>query len=189
MSPGLALAGVALVSSGCGDDASVLTHPDGAGPCEVRIDEWPREDATHVEVGAEIRWGSNPPSSGQHYPVWAKWAKAYPSAVDRGYYVHNLEHGGVVLLYRCPAGCAEVPVALEAIGRELADGSCSGDVNARWLASPDPLLEPAVQVAAAAWGFTYRAACLDEASLRAFAAAHYAHGPEDTCADGLDVQP
>ena len=40
-------------------------------------------------------------------------------------------------------------------------------------------------LAAAAWGATYTASCVDEASLRAFAVAHLGRGPENTCADGF----
>ena len=52
--------------------------------------------------------------------------------------------------------------------------------------TPDPLLD--TPIAAAAWGATYTATCIDEASLRAFADAHYGQGPEDFCSDGIDVE-
>ena len=41
-----------------------------------------------------------------------------------------------------------------------------------------------VQVAAAAWGYAYTASCFDPVTLGAFISAHYARGPEDTCAQG-----
>lgn len=40
---------------------------------------------------------ANPPSSGPHYPVWAGWG-IHDDVVERGQWVHNLEHGGIVLL-------------------------------------------------------------------------------------------
>ena len=41
--------------------------------------------------------------------------------------------------------------------------------------------------AAAAWGATYTATCIDVPSLRAFANDHYGHGREVLCTDGVDV--
>ena len=39
-------------------------------------------------------------------------------------------------------------------------------------------------IAAAAWGWLYRAECVDAASLRSFYARHAGMAPEDFCADG-----
>src|SRR5262244_1701882 len=41
----------------------------------------------------------NPPIGGPHYWVWANWG-IHEEIVPRGYWVHNLEHGAVVFLYR-----------------------------------------------------------------------------------------
>jgi hypothetical protein len=144
--------------------------------------------ALHHEQGKALEWNSNPPATGPHYNVWAPWARAYDQPVPRGNWVHNLEHGGVVLLYRCPCGCPEVVERLTQLGRSLPqDSRCMPPINARWLVTPDPLLPEDTLVAAAAWGFTYRANCVDEASLRAFINEHYAKSDEDICADGLRV--
>ena len=62
-----------------------------------------------------IEWSSNPPATGSHYWVWARWNRAYTDPVPRGHYVHNLEHGGVVLLYNCPDGCADDIAGLQAV--------------------------------------------------------------------------
>lgn len=157
------------------------------GPCGARIARVQDEAGNHVAQDSPIAFSSNPPATGAHYGVWAPWARAYDRPVPRGNWVHNLEHGGVALLYRCPAGCPEVVAGLGELGQGLAQDplcqSVSG-VNARWLLTEDPQLPDGVQVAAAAWGWTYRAACLDAASLRAFVLSHYARAPEDTCAEG-----
>ena len=39
-------------------------------------------------------------------------------------------------------------------------------------------------VAASAWGYIYRADCVDPVSLTAFINDHYAKGPENFCAGG-----
>jgi len=52
----------------------------------------------------------------------------------------------------------------------------------RTVITPDPLLD--VPVAAAAWGYTYKADCVDLPSLIAFATEHYGNGPEVLCGNG-----
>ena len=60
---------------------------------------------------------------------------------------------------------------------------CAAKVRVRTVISPDPLIT--TPIAAAAWGFVYRAECIDLPSLKAFAAAHVAHGPENVCGNGV----
>ena len=54
----------------------------------------------------------------------------------------------------------------------------------RVLVVPDPDLD--VQFAAAAWGHMLKADCYDDDLVQAFVEDHYAGGPEDTCASGVD---
>jgi len=161
-------------------------HPDAR--CPVTVDTPPLLPGTHVDVGTDIQWDSNPPSSGPHYPVWADY-QAYTSPVPRGYYVHDLEHGAVVLLYNCgDAGCPDVVAALHAASDAIPDdplcAQAGEGVRVRTVITPDPLLD--VPVAAAAWGWTYKADCADTSTLVDFALAHYGQGPEATCANGTD---
>ncbi|HSY24462.1 MAG TPA: DUF3105 domain-containing protein, partial [Polyangiaceae bacterium] len=58
----------------------------------------------------------------------------------------------------------------------------STGVRVRTVITPDPLLD--VPVAAAAWGYTYKADCVDAPSLMAFATEHYGNGPEVLCGNG-----
>jgi hypothetical protein len=71
------------------------------------VDEMPH---THVTPPAQITYNHTPPTSGCHYnlgygdaPVQAG---VYDQAVDPQYWVHNLEHGYIVVLYNCPSGCS-----------------------------------------------------------------------------------
>jgi hypothetical protein len=163
-------------------DGSVLLD---AG-CRVEIDRPAPLPGSHVPVGTVVQWNSNPPSSGPHFPIWAAF-KAYDVAVPRGYYVHDLEHGAVVLLSNCgDAGCPDVVAALQAASDALPDDpSCTSlgeGVRVRTVITPDPLLD--VPVAAAAWGWVYKAECVDLPSLRDFVLAHYGQGPEALCNNG-----
>jgi hypothetical protein len=47
-----------------------------------------------------------------------------------------------------------------------------------------PRAENDTAIAAAAWGHTYHADCVDAPSLAAFINAHYAQGPENLCFAG-----
>lgn len=139
----------------------------------------------HVPEGTVISYNSNPPSSGPHYPVWANF-KEYSAPLDEGYLVHSLEHGAVALLYKCnPAApeCAPTIEALRKIRDSIAtDPRCSSDIRVRIIIAPFPRLE--VPVAAAAWGFTYKADCVDVPTLTQFVNDYYAKSPEDICVPG-----
>ena len=68
--------------------------------------------ADHLpETDAGISYSENPPSSGPHWPFWEQTWGEHSDVVPRERWVHNLEHGGVILLYNCPQGCdAELAV-------------------------------------------------------------------------------
>lgn len=130
----------------------------------------------------------HPPASGPHYGSWADFG-AYDAPVPWGFLVHALEHGAVVLAYRCDApgpACDALRADLGAVALEHGtDPICRGSgADNRFILVPDPTLEWAV--AAVAWEHVYLATCLDRPSLDAFVAEHYARAPEDTCFPGVD---
>jgi Protein of unknown function (DUF3105) len=56
----------------------------------------PKGQPIHVpSLTKELPWNTNPPSNGQHYPLWAVWG-FWTTAVNPRQVVHNEEHGGVV---------------------------------------------------------------------------------------------
>jgi hypothetical protein len=192
--------GSTTVEVDAGDDAkpdagaepvvTVLT-PDapplpGQTKCEVTITtEIPLETATHVEVCTDLDYPTNPPSGGPHWGVWAAFG-TYNVPVPREMYVHNMEHGGVLLLHHCEGACPDVLEALDD-ARMVATGDpkclqVPGGPTERVIVTPDPELD--VPLAAAAWGATYRATCIDPVSLRDFVKKRYDKGPESTCAQG-----
>jgi hypothetical protein len=67
----------------------------------------PDEGRTHVNSGEPIEYRNNPPASGPHYPTWTR-PGVYTDPQDKGYWVHSLEHGYVVILYNCPSGCPDL---------------------------------------------------------------------------------
>src|SRR5712692_10546059 len=103
------------------------------------------------------RYSSNPPVSGRHYLLWAKY-QIYTAPIARAYWVHNLEHGGAVLLYRPDApdsikeALTRIYNALPRMGEGTPGASpspldvyCGGDplvMHKRAILTPDPLLPP-----------------------------------------------
>jgi hypothetical protein len=191
-----------LVAVSCSESAATVTpDPDGSvqqsacttldasvavdAACAITVATPPCVASPHVAVGTDVQYNSNPPSSGPHFPIWADF-KVYDKPVPRGYWVHSMEHGAVVLAYRCDGdagGCPDIVAALKSVADALPrDPLCSAETRVRVVITPDPLLD--VPIAAAAWGWTYKAACLDVPSLIAFAKDRYAKGPENTCANG-----
>lgn len=161
-------------------DAAVTV---AAGTCGT-LTTVPSEPGVHVAVGTPITWSTNPPSTGMHYGVWASYEKQYAS-LDRGYYVHNAEHGSIVFLYNC-TDCDDTIAALETVAKNMAvDHSCTLPIRARTLVVHDPLL-PAL-IGAVAWDQSYSATCVDSDYLAQFAADHYNMGPEDLCSDGASL--
>lgn len=144
-------------------------------------------DYSHATSIAGITYNSNPPSSGSHCGDWGQrgtYSVARP--LPRCNWLHNLEHGWVVLLYNCPMGCPEIVAGLQAVAKAASDPDCS---ERRTIVTPDPALD--VTVAATAWRFTWKSGCWDaaaQASLLAFANAHLGtrgeSGESYVCSDG-----
>ena len=180
-------------SAGGGDAGSppvtVTLHPTSAplpGETEctvVQVTNIAIPDAHHVTTCTPVPYATNPPSGGPHWPVWAARGK-YPTAVPRELYSHNLEHGWIVLSYRCTDDCPLTVLALEKAFDTADDTYCAahGDSAARVLLTPDPLLK--TPIAMSAWGATYTATCIDPVSIADFIAKRIGRGTEMVCGGG-----
>ena len=106
----VAVVGLAFVSSATAPDyscAKLLTAPPNSSETDgFSTDALGRG---HVAVATKIRYGFCPPTSGSHYneagvaPLRPGFYGADADAGPGGW-VHNLEHGYVVALYRCANG-------------------------------------------------------------------------------------
>jgi hypothetical protein len=141
----------------------------------------PSEGAQHIVVCDPVSYGSKPPSSGRHYGVWPAY-KTYAAPVPWGFLVHGLEHGGIVVAYNCPGGCADEVAAaqawIDALPVDSEASNCAG-AKARIVLTPDPTLD--VRWAASAWTWTLRSCTFDPVMFRAFFDAHYNQGGEMIC--------
>jgi hypothetical protein len=153
---------------------------DGA-TCAAVAEAHPIEGNLHMAICSPLTYATNPPSSGNHYAIWAAY-HSYTEPFLPGFWVHSLEHGAIVIGYHCPEGCPDEVARAQAFIDAL-PADC-GSPPRRVILLPNPALD--VRFAASAWGFTLRADCFDEASFAAFVTAHYGQGPEDICSDGVD---
>jgi hypothetical protein len=214
MKGSLTAAVLALLSSACAQTPPFADAGTGAQVCPVCVTLWDggacsagvvaSVDVTtfdHVDLGSVVDYNSNPPAGGDHYPYWAIWG-IHTDVVPTEYFVHNQEHGGVILLYNCPNGCPDIVNALTAVMNDqpidpvcVEQGEWADDAGVpnRMLMTSDPDLD--VPVAAAAWGWTYKEAdpCVDVASLQAFITAHYGIGrlscPGGSCSTTCPADP
>lgn len=99
----------------------------------------------HLEPGQTYdRYLSDPPAIGPHDPEPVPWG-VYDAPVPKEKLVHNLEHGGSLILYNCPQGCPDVVEELRLFAeRYPAAGS-------RLIVAPYPQME--AQLALVAWGY------------------------------------
>jgi hypothetical protein len=161
--------GATTGEAGCGEgrDPAVVTEVDGCG--EPIGEPLCSEGQAHVEDGTEIVWESNPPHSGPHYPMWETWGE-HEETVPRGNWVHNLEHGGIVLAYLCPDDCpAELDVLRQVIAQRPEE---------RILMTSDPELGTA-GFAAISWTWLYTFDSPDLDTLLCFVDQHEGNAPED----------
>jgi hypothetical protein len=98
------LSGAGRVSYSC---AELLQPQAGATVADPIVT--PDMGRNHLAVGSRLEYAECPPASGPHYsatgvaPVRPGFYAA-DAGIGPGSWVHNLEHGFVVALYRCPNG-------------------------------------------------------------------------------------
>lgn len=166
---------LSLMLVSCGDNTA-LPKPQGFCQNIVRIQ--PNRGAHHVAESTPIQYADNPPSSGPHYPIWARY-EAYSNEVPEGYWVHNLEHGAVVFLYRDNAS-ATVQSELQDVYDSLNDDNICGHTRALLTANSHLQAEFAV----VAWDHVLVANCVDQEAIFDFVKNFRNHGPENVCAQG-----
>lgn len=169
-----------LFLGGCGggDGGAPVSGPGTDPSCSAVVTTVANEGWSHVPEGSAVSYRANPPASGPHYPVWARYQE-HASAVARPYWVHNLEHGAIVFAYRPDAPAAVVSALRDAYRSLPNDPSCG---HRRALLTPDPSLPRAIAVIAA--DFAISADCVSAGVIRDFATGRRGRGPEAVCQDG-----
>lgn len=120
-------------------------------------------------------YNSSPPSSGEHCDVWGKWGE-YPAQnpLPACNFVHNLEHGSIVLLYNCPDGCDDIVMLLRQVMDDSGpDPDCQSEGIKRLVLTP--YKDMSVRLAASAWGYTWTSDCIDDSTHDALLAFIHKH--------------
>jgi Protein of unknown function (DUF3105) len=211
--PVLLLATALAALSGCGgsagggsgdsivDNSTCRYGPNSAGPYKPNppatnhvpdhgqvVPEMPHE---HVAPPAKVTYAHNPPTSGCHYSLGYGQAPiaagAYPPSpvIPPEYWVHNLEHGYVAVLYNCPKGCDADLRSLQT----WMQGQ-KPDPGLAVLAKSDPTFKPYTKIivipwptmsarfAAVSWDYVDPMGSVDLTELQHFYDNHVGHSPE-----------
>ncbi len=176
--------GLAVVPGGDGATGLALSPGQGPAPItsalppppEVVGRAVPDEGYEHVVQDAALDTKSRPPTSGQHYPTWVQTYGMLDPAPPTGNWVHNLEHGAVVILYNCPEGCPEIVQQLADLYPTLPLGPNARGARPRVLIMPYSDMD--AKIAAVAWGWLLEQSELDVDQLRTFVEQRVDRGPE-----------
>ena len=143
----------------------------------------------HIADGASARYTYCPPASGGHYngaavgPIEARYYAPDDATVPQGW-IHNLEHGGMVILYSCDQGACDdaTQQALKSLFQTFPDSPVcavpkgnTGPVITRFEQMKAP-------IAALLWGRELFQTKLDTAQiLEYFKTQAEQHNPEPEC--------
>jgi hypothetical protein len=130
----------------------------------------------HVPVGNEIAYQNRPPIAGPHYGLMHPDYGISDEPIAPGYWVHNLEHGAVVLLYRCVEPCPELVGQLRELYKSLPPGRNARSGSGRILATPYPDMDHLIAVIA--WGRILELDQFEPNRILAFYEAWIDRGPE-----------
>ena len=154
-----AAVGIGFIMSG-GDDSSSASGPTG----DCNLQTFDALEARHVqELPDDYEYNSIPATSGLHNPTTAIW-NLYDQPVPQINYVHNLEHGGLVIQYG-----SNVPDADVASLGEWYQQDTRGVIVAPLapaMEKEDP--ELADQIVATSWTHMLRCNSFDEGALDDF---------------------
>ncbi|MFV2063155.1 MAG: DUF3105 domain-containing protein [Chloroflexota bacterium] len=129
----------------------------------------------HVGQGRELSQDNRPPSSGLHYPSAASYSiSAQP--VPAGNWLHNLEHGGIVILYRC-ADQQECGEAASLVRGEVSSRASDGAFGQVKIVGT-PYQDMDTPWTAVAWRRTLPLEEFDAEQLLAFYERYVDRGPE-----------
>ena len=146
-------------------------------PVGQAIDEMPH---THVQPPMQITYNHNPPTSGCHYNLGYGTAPlqtgAYNQVIAPEYWVHNLEHGYIAVLYNCPSGCDTQFQQLRTWYHGLSPDPNFG--YAKVIIVPDPNMP--VPFAAVSWDWYDPIPVFSIAEVQKFYANHVGQPPEPT---------
>jgi hypothetical protein len=142
------------------------------------IDEMPH---IHVAPPARVQYNHDPPTSGCHYSIAGAAPLnpgVYGQEIQPEYWVHNLEHGYVVILYNCPQGCPDDVQKLIAWHKTLPPDPAGQGVIKYAKVVVLPWHTMPKKFAAVSWDYYQGFDSLDISQIQAFYDDHVGHSPE-----------
>jgi hypothetical protein len=151
-------------------------------PVGQPVNEMPH---VHVPQPTRITYMHNPPTSGCHYSLGRGNAPLAPgiyppsnaAKLTPEFWVHNLEHGYIVVSYNCPTGCDSDLQALDAWYKALPPDPGGGVAYAKFIAVPDPQQTEKWDVESWDW-FDPMGSTLNLAEVKKFYDNHINQAPE-----------
>ena len=125
----------------------------------------PIQGRLHVPIGTHVKYTTNPPTSGPHYPIPEAWGIKTSPVMDE-YAVHSLEHGSVWITYQ-PDNISST---------DLDQLKLIANKYARIILSPRPANDSYISLVS--WGRTQKFNKMDSNLINLFAYRNRNHGPE-----------
>jgi hypothetical protein len=153
--------------------ALILNSNRGAPAAAGVEQQFPNEGQTHVPDTTQPTYNHYPPSSGPHYDAPAPWG-TIGTTLPEGRFVHNLEHGGIAVLYKCSDDCVKIASDVTALYNNLPNDPRFGE--RKLVATPYTHMDH--KFAAVAWTFVLEMDSWDPSAIERFYNAHVDRGPE-----------
>lgn len=135
-----------------------------------QVEEYDDEGQDHVQEGTTVEYGSDPPTSGPHYPRWAE-PRFFQEPVESELLVHNLEHGHIVIYY-------DPETLSDEAANKIAD--LNEEYNSEWEAvMAVPREDSEYELILTAWTKMLKLEEYDEELVDAFVDAYRGRGPEN----------
>lgn len=137
--------------------------------------------ATHITPGTSWNYKFYPPTSGPHWLVPgsapAPWQTV--DTLQEGQFVHNEEHGGIVILYNCPSGdaCSTLKNQLENYVKNLAPLEPNFN-EVKIVMTPYSTGMGSHKIALVAWHYVMFLDSYDQNAITQFYENHVDQGPE-----------
>jgi hypothetical protein len=132
------------------------------------------EGHSHVADGTPLAPRHQPPSSGNHYPTPLPPGN-YPIPQPAGNWVHSLEHGYIVVAFRCSGlECNDLNSQAASIMKTLPPDKFN---EVKFISTPYSAMTP--KIAVLAWGHEQDMDLLDPQLITAFYNLYVDHGRED----------
>ena len=167
-----------LKFSSAGGSCALAADGSHSGPCIGTA--VPDEGRNHIDTSTSWHYQSYPPASGPHYSAQGVAPVPWQTVgtLVEGQYIHNLEHGGIAILYNCSNGsdCSTLKDQLTNYVQNLAPAE--PQFNEVKLVMTPYSVGMQKKVALVAWDYIEWLDSYDQNAITKFYENHVDQGPE-----------